>query len=594
MRGNSYFEATMQTMQEVFTSGEKRYIVPRFQRSYIWGTEEWEVLWEDLQLLHEGKERIHYMGPIVLQPKDGKEFWIIDGQQRLATLMLLMLAAARQFMQWRDEAHGRGDTEAEKRHIERAERIVSSFVGRRDMIDFKYTFLLTLNAQDDEFFKKLLGEVLAGGSVRGLRPLRTSHKQLDDCYRFFVKKFEEGFPNEGDSQELAKFVFSTVADRLYFTTIFVSDETGAYLIFETLNARGVGLAPSDLIKNYLCLVLSKDSSEDIWQLSDKWDNLLPGSDPREFVFFLRAYINARVSPVVRKEHLYKQIKQEVKSAEDAKNFVEDLQGKAELYLALRAPTDSKFWDGWDEDIRFYIELLNLFQARQYLPLVFAVYDAIEDGRLRKSSLLDLLQYIAIITLRYNVIGKRNPNQMERVYNEIAVGLFERRIGSWEEIRKELSQLYLQDEEFENEFAKAIVDNHRVAKYILRSLEEYAQNKGNFRLTDRTMLAIVNDPKVTVEHIFPRGADDKEWRAFLESAQDHEMYLSRLGNLTLLEASLNRRAQNLGFDGKRSIYTTSKYALTKEIAKYENWTPGHIEERQKEFAHNAKSIWRLDF
>lgn len=592
MRGNSYFEATMQTMREVFTS-EKRYIVPRFQRSYIWGAEEWEVLWEDLQLLREGKEKIHYMGPIVLQLKDEKEFWIIDGQQRLATLTLLMLAAARQFMNWRDEAHGRGDMEAEKRHSERAERIISSFVGRRDMIDFKYTYLLTLNAQDDEFFKKLLEEVLAGGSVRGLRPLRASHKQLDDCYRFFIKKFEEEFPNERDSQELAKFVFSTVADRLYFTMIFVFDETGAYLIFETLNARGVGLAPSDLIKNYLCLVLSKDPSEDVGRLSEKWDNLLPGSDPREFVFFLRAYINARVSPVVRKEHLYKQIKQEVKSVEDAKNFVEDLQGKAELYLALRAPANSKFWDRWDEDIRFYIELLNLFQARQYLPLVFAVHDAIEDGRIGKSTLFNLLRYIAIITLRYNVIGKRNPNQMERVYNEIAVGLFERRIGSWEEIRKELSQLYLQDEEFENEFAKAIVDNHRVAKYILRSLEEYAQNKENFRLTDRTILAIVDDREVTIEHIFPRGANN-EWRAFLESAQDHEMYLSRLGNLTLLEASLNRRAQNLGFDGKRSIYTASKYALTREIAKYESWTPWHIEERQKELAHNAKSIWRLDF
>lgn len=583
------FSASMQTMRSVFAP-DKKYRVPPFQRGYIWGVEEWETLWEDLQRLREGDVEIHYMGPILLQQK-GEEFLIIDGHQRLVTLTLLMLAAVQRFKEWQKEARNRGDERAENDHSERAKSIHRDFIGKLDPVTRQYSNLLTLNNWDDGFFQRLIKEVASSGSV-DLEAHRGSQRQLKGCYEFFVKKIKEKFPNEEAAQELAEFVYKTIANRLYFTTILVADEASAYLIFETLNARGVHLAPTDLIKNYLCAVLAAGRSDDqvlrqVDLLSERWENLLPDLEPREVVYFLRAYMNARVSPLVRQEDLFKQIRSRVRKPEEVEEFLGDLKEKAKLYLALRQP-DNEFWKNWpdQQDVKFYLKLLNIFQARQHIPLVFAVHDAIQRGKPLEGEILlsDLLRYIAIIMFRYNVVGKRNPNQMERVYNAIAVGLSDGKIVSWREVKEGLSRLYLPDEEFETEFARATIENLRVAKYILCSLEQYAQYKENFRLADHTILGMVDDPKVTIEHIFPKS-----------DPSIPEVYRSRLGNLTLLEEPDNRRASNLGFKEKRDIYKRSKYALTQEIARrYEEWKPEYIEERQKELAQNAPSIWRLVF
>ena len=587
------FETATLRAADLFANG-KAYQVPPYQRNYTWGKEEWEVLWEDLTLLRD--EPAHYMGPLLFQESENEidHFFIIDGQQRLATLALLALAAIHRFETWAAEAAQEGKTHLESEDRERADIFRRRFIGEKEPTALYHRSRVSLNKIDNDFFQEMLSD-----RYRERRPvlsrLPRSHKRLYACYEFFSQKIEQTF---SASRELAAFLEEVVLQKLLFTRILVADEANAYLIFETLNARGVELAPPDLIKNYLFSLLERQGvpQADIERLLGHWDNMLRDLGPREFVRLMRAYWSARISPVVRQERLFRHIKQHVQTRQDAQGLVEDLREKAALYLALQTPTD-EFWNEWprQDSLRFYLSLLSLFRVRQYTPLVFAMYDEITAGRFERTDLARLLRYIVVITFRYNVIGKRNPNQMETVYNRIAVALHDRKLTAWNAVRRDLQSLYLPDNEFEQSFANIAFRgqrDNRLIKYILLSLEAYKQQPGAFRFENPEILAQVNDSRITLEHILPRTLPVEGWSGY--SAYEHETLSGRLGNLTLLEDSLNRRVGDQPFTVKRAHYRDSQYTLSREVATREEWPPEAIQHRQAELARDALHIWRLDF
>ncbi len=585
------FDTVTVRAADIFSNG-RTYEVPPYQRNYAWSDEEWELLWEDLMLLHKGEETFHYMGPLLFQEKgdhDGDRFLIIDGQQRLATLTLLALAAIHRFTSWAEEAGQSDGTE----HRERADIFRRRFIGEKEPTALYVRSRVNLNKVDDDFFQDLLSDHYRSRPPV-LARLPDSHQQLYRCYRFFARKIADTFPT---SLELAVFLEKTVAQKLLFTRILVADESNAYLIFETLNARGVELAPNDLIKNYLFSILDRQRvpRQDIERLLSHWDNMLRDLGPRGFVRFLRAYLNTHTAPVVRQERLFRHVKQEVQTREAVQDLVDDLREKAVLYSALQSPGD-EFWNEWAQQdaLRFYLALLRLFGVRQHVPLVFAVYDAVVDGRLERGDLVRLLRYVTVIAFRYNVIGKRNPNRMEEVYNRIAVALSTGEIATWGEVSRRLRPLYIPDNEFEQAFANAGFGTRRyrrLVKYILLSLERYAGQPERARFENPDLLGQINDSRITIEHILPQDYTD-DWPEF--AGYEHERYVSRLGNLTLLEDTLNREATNRPFAAKRALYGRSQYVLTQAVATREEWTPDAVQHRQRELARSALHIWRLDF
>jgi len=98
--------------------------------------------------------------------------------------------------------------------------------------------------------------------------------------------------------------------------------------------------------------------------------------------------------------------------------------------------------------------------------------------------------------------------------------------------------------------------------------------------------------VTLEHILPENPTDlqKDWPSFDENL--HKTYYRRIGNLTLLDKKMNNDIGNGPFKGKKAVYEDSELIITKEIVKYNDWTPSEIEARQKEFAKKAVEIWNL--
>lgn len=589
------FESVTANLANIFTD-TKVYKVPLFQRNYAWTEEQWEVLWEDLLAVKNQSETFHYMGPLIFQADEeiDDRFLVIDGQQRLATLSLLGLAGIHRFLSWAHNASAAGRRTEEEENFERAEHFRRRFVGQREPTALYYRSRLELNRIDNPFFQDLLRDRYKDNQPV-LSGLPESHRRLFRCYRFFIEKLTQEFSSP---QGLAQFLEQQVSKGILFTRIVVADDANAYLIFETLNARGIELAPNDLIKNYIFSTLSGEAvpTSDIDLLIAKWDKTLESLGSREFIHCLRAYANSRTRPVVRQDRLFRYVKSEVTDRDTAQKFVEDVEEKGELYFALRNPAH-EFWNAWSEQqrMRFYLSLIRMFSVRQHVPLVFAVYDKIRDGHFEEQLLADLMRDIAIISFRYNVIGRRNPNLMETVYNEIATQVRGGDLDERSKIREKLRVVYLPDDEFRQSFANVSFSARRyrrLVKYILLSLESYRQHTKTFRMDRPEILGQIDDSRITIEHVLPEKLTD-EWSTAIEP-HDHETWVHRLGNLTVLEDNLNREAGNRTFEEKREVYRQSNYRLAREIAQREVWSAGNILQRQQELADDAVRIWRIDF
>lgn len=198
--------------------GSNKYLVPRFQRDYAWDIEQWEDLWSDINSLDE--EGFHYMGYIVLQQKEQYQFEVIDGQQRLVTLSLIVLAAMKAIK----TMISKGEDEQENQ--ERLDEITKKFVGTKNFVSLKVVSKLELNRNNNRFFQKICSTLEAPNN----RGMTSTNKLIRKCFDFFSQKH---FGNTGS--EIAQFI-ADLSSSMVFTKIIVQDDLNAYKVFETLNA----------------------------------------------------------------------------------------------------------------------------------------------------------------------------------------------------------------------------------------------------------------------------------------------------------------------------------------------------------------------
>ena len=256
MASSALLNTDTEDLKELLSNG-KNYSVPPYQRDYSWKQEHWEDLWEDL-LVVEANGEDHYMGAVVLETGERKQFRIIDGQQRMATLSIVILACVDCLAELATE-----DTDAVNNR-ERASELERSYLGSKDPASLRITPKLKLNANDDDFFQLNIAQRKPPqGGVRGLRD---SERLLWDCFQFFKRKVQEKFGVEKKGEQVARFVNEVVTERLVFISVRVQDQLSAYTVFETLNARGLELTETDLLKNYLLSLadrLSKSQMEPV-------------------------------------------------------------------------------------------------------------------------------------------------------------------------------------------------------------------------------------------------------------------------------------------------------------------------------------------
>lgn len=562
------FKTENNTFRKLMGNG-LTYQIPRFQRDYSWDNEQWEDLWQDI-LSSINEDEGHYMGYLVLQSKDDKTFDVIDGQQRLTTMSIIVLAILKNLQRLTEEGD---NVEANN---QRLEQIRQTYIGYLDPITLNTRTKLTLNRNNNNYYQNYLVALVDKLPSRGFKSTEHLLRKAFDWFNEHIRKEVEK-QTEEKGVYLAKLV-EKISDNLFFTVITVSDELNAYRVFETLNARGVQLSSTDLLKNYLFSLLDNIDSSNEYELKEletRWEDIINRLQSEKFPSFLRIHWNSR-HKLARQGDLFKTIRKNIKNRSEVFSLIRNMESDIDVYLNLSSPELAL----WGRENTEYSKLLKLFRVNQPISLLLSAY-----RKFSEEDFTQLLRAIVIVSFRYNVIAGYNPNEQERIYNDIAVRINNHEIKSFYDTLDFIKKVYIDDTLFKEAFSRKALSTRsnrskKIVDYILLEIEKY--------LSDAHY--DISSDNFNIEHIFPQNAPD-DWGDFTHEEADFMLY--RLGNMTLLSSADNRALGNKSYAEKRELYKQSQFKITQEIAeRYSDWNPENIEKWQNYLAKQATSIWRI--
>jgi uncharacterized protein with ParB-like and HNH nuclease domain len=431
-------------------SNGKIYRVPPFQRDYSWTEENWEDLWQDILTLYNNPNTSHYMGALVLQSSSTseKEFTIIDGQQRLATLSIVAIAVIEKIKKLVEQG------EEPQANQERQEILKRTYLSDRDPRSLRYSSKLLLNENNNDFYQSNLINLR---KPLNFRALSKTNQLLWQAFEYYSEQLEELPEVISNGEKLAEFLTDIVAQRLLFIQINVEDELNAYTVFETLNARGIELSSTDLLKNYLFSLFH--GPDDLQEAQRQWRRITSTVQMERFPEFLRYYLSLQHSRV-RRERLFKLVRESVKNAQQAFALLDQLENYSSLFVALSNPND-EFWRDTPEN-RLHIYELSLFRVKQVYPTLFAAYQMFSAEDFTR-----LLKLVSVVSFRYSVVSGLNPNDLETQYNKVAMAIATGGITNPRQVFEALRPVYVQDEKFRQDFSFLSIPTRGQKKKLIR-------------------------------------------------------------------------------------------------------------------------------
>lgn len=539
-----------ESLREILGNG-KHYFVPMFQRDYSWEYEHWEMLWDDIQFIINNQDEYHYMGYLVLQETDNQGFKIIDGQQRLTTFSLFTLAAIKCLQN--------ADLDESRRiSVLRRSFIKSEGPTLREVNTIK------LNRNNDYYYN----EAVIGNEL----PKRGKKKTvilMGKALAYFEKVLKQK-----TGEEIGR-IIEVISQNLLFTTIYIGDELNAYKVFETLNARGAQLSSGDLLKNYIFSIIDSkgDTPSDVLdRLEQKWESIGEDIGDNHYTDYILMQWNA-THKIVRKTALFKNIRQEIKTTDQANAYLNTLAQNSQLYSALLNP-DSEFWKEHPDYLRIKqdLEFFKLFHIKQPISLFYIAYLKQANDFTR------ILRWVKVLSLRYNVIARGHTGEQEELYN--AICLMINNGDSTSDIKQKILELYPEDEKFKQLFKDKSMptqQSNKKARYLLARLSEQGGNP-------------VDEAILTVEHILPLNPNE-QW---IDSFGDNwQLFNKRLGNMALVTKTMNKELGQKAFEAKRDLLEQSPYAVNAHIQEYDEWNSQTVESRQGKLANMAAHLWRID-
>ena len=566
----SNIDSRLMSFGELFI-GSNYYAVPNFQRDFSWTETQIDELWNDITNTINENRQEHFMGAMVVKNSNKPKLRLIDGQQRMTTISLLMCVV-------RDVAIEKGDQEL-------SIYISEKYLGSRNLRTRKTDPKLILNEVNNQFYQenflepkgiKILKELKNKLRKKGYKSQNKSNKLMVNAYIKLHSNIQDYLSNARDISESLIEIEECVKDKLISILISVANEANSYLIFETLNNRGLDLSVADLLKNHL---FAKASSR-LEDVQKKWIEINREVDKFEVTKFIRHYWLSNYKLISEKD-LFREISAKFRTSSDVLNFVNSLRESAEIYSAFKNP-QSPVWNSFNSNTKNYINQLVLFQTNQCYPALLAAKENLSDELFSKT-----LQMIVVFSFRYNTICGLNPNKLEGVYSEIAKYIRKESPKSAKSIFEKLSKLYPKDPDFHKAFQKKTVsaNNSKLARYILSEINRHY-------LKSKELIANPNEMELNLEHILPKKPNNNWLEKF--SRNDPSQYIYRLGNMTLLDSSVNSKLGNRSFQEKSEAFAHSKLEITKEVADYSVWSPKQIEQRQEKMSKAACQIWRLNY
>lgn len=539
---------------------EDTYYIPEYQREYSWEKSEIEDFWIDLIHLYDSNITDHFLGQIVIHlDKEEKRKYLIDGQQRTATLTI-MLSVFREMFSEIYEKYGIEDAKID------ADDITTQYIGR--ITSRRNELKVVLGESDKRFFEKFIQRTEKYDDFTN-KQLTKSEKRVHDAYSYFTKYLEqyiENITNAEQRYEVLNNLFHTLIKGFKIMYVETDELNEAFIIFETLNARGKDLETADLLKNNVLRVAGKKLPE----VQSSWYKMLDNLGKIDATRFIRHYWNAN-HKFVREKDLYKSIRNQITSPKDSLDLVEDLERLSVIYSAFDNPNEEIYFE--DNQLNEKLKDVKLLGGITYYPIFLAM----AKENYSEKDILTILSLVEKLIVRNFVVAGRVSNKYETEFSTIANKISHHTLTNVNEIEKALKNLVITNEEFKSSFKTFTVKKKGVIRYLLRSL-----NKLNNKETD----IIRDNNTIHIEHIMPQKPT--HWNV---SQEVHEQNLNKLGNLTLLGDEYNKNCTNSTFDVKKDIYEQSNIDITKDLTIYEDWGEYQIRNRQKDLTDKAVKIWR---
>ena len=544
-----------------------RYImVPPYQRAYSWTDEQIGELLRDLSDAMREKEAEYFLGTVVLTKHQAGQHAVIDGQQRLATISILICAIRNHF-------YAIGDAE-------RADELHRDYLAKKELRGLSETPHLTLMASDNGFYEShILPKPSPTATVtRSKKSIPASNARLETALRLCAEHISTLAKTTHKPAVVLLDLIDYLNDKAKVIVVEVNDEAAAYTIFEVLNDRGLELSVSDLLKNFIFRM----AGDKVGEAQAHWSRMVgilegSGSEEKAIKTFIR-HVWASRHGVTREKDLYDKIRQHVTGKQRAVSFVKELSDLALVYVALDNPSD-ELWKEYGPSVREAVEALQLLKATQIRPLLLAIVTHFEAKEVRKA-----LPMLVCWTVRFMVVGKLGSGPLESGYAERAREVSSRKISTATELFEASKSFLASDDEFEQGFAVVRSSAQYLARFYLRVLEKQSSNA-----TGDELIVNPNFDAVNLEHVMPQTRAP-HWEGI--SVEQHQGYVKRLGNLALLDRVLNEKSGNLPFADKAKILGGSKISTTREISMATNWDARAIDERQKQMAKLAVKAWPL--
>lgn len=577
--------------------------VPLNQRGFEWGRDQASDFWSDLMDAVDDENKRVFLGTIVLGTKEGTNACsVVDGQQRITTISLLLIAIR--------------EVEKKLKLREAATQLNNNYLGSSDIMATELKPKLKTSHRIADVYNLMVDQKWDGEFAPkiGNKHVRLQVRRIRPIYDFFSSSIRD---EKFDKEDRIRQLLDTLRNRCYFVVIKISDPLEALDIFERMNARGIELNAAELLKNHL--FTHQLTGEEI---SADWEEIFKNSDNNLARLLRYFYISHRGQ--VRKSELYKKLKVLVKDL-GARNFLVRLKEFSERYYNFTGANSRKELEeylkegiGKKTKIKEYVldgvcdslEALQLFKVSQFLPLVSAAYDRINESENPTDADIEqfarLLRTLERFHFVNNAICRKPNNEIEKFYSDKSAEIAGSDTSLAKLVESIIAGLNARKEKidsFTDNFTELAYDDTPLALlyYIFDRLNSSGRD-GADRIRIFNTDVRISKKNYNIDHMNPRKGDE---RLYTYSNEGDREYIDNIGNLMAISLHSNSKAQNQPLSQEKVDKIYKKFSLKLpmvaefvETFKSKNWAArdkifASIEERAKAMAHKSYSeTWRI--
>lgn len=554
-------------LNKLLAEPDKQFSVPIYQRRYSWTEKQCTTLWEDILKLSDKEGNAgHFIGSIVCYQQNDEDLpgeikvkVVIDGQQRLTTLSLIMLAMIRSYEHLGEEG------------IKIAKSIKRQYILNEDYTgEDRYKLVPTY--EDKETYFAIVNELE--------QELKNPSTQMLDNFNLFCEYLS-------DDEELLKKIYSGINKLDLVYIVLTKNQDNPQLIFESMNSTGLSLSQGDLLRNYLLLDMPTQEQEDLY--NSYWKPIeqdFGNNYADKFDYFLRDYLTMLEKKVVKMGTEYEEYKEYFSDKNWTKEeMLKDLRKYSKYYTRIYNCVDT------DEDLNKLWKELKVQQVDVANPFLIQVYNDYESGlyNLTKEDFIDIIKTINSYVYRRYICGIPTNSLSKTfavLYNSVDKSNYKTSVIATLLLLESYKE-FPSDEEFKQSFAEKNIYTTRLKNYTLEKLEN-----------DNHLNGITIDGKdISIEHILPETDNLKPWWRKVLGENWKELQkdnIHRIGNLTITKAVYNSQMRDLPFKEKLKVpggIKDSHYRLSNDIIDKEKWDIEEINKRSERLAEQAVHIWK---